>query len=581
MKQLHTYLKWLALLLVLSLPWACPSSAQDLKVVSFEQRIEPMTIPMQQRDLNGNICALVKVQLPTPGCKFEGNVIDYKFEVSEYWVYLSDGSHNLNIKCPGQPTLFVDFAEYGIAEVSSKGIYYLLLEGFGPVAVNQADSAEVRRTSEESVRQMTIIRDAVNKLGAQHIGPFMNGIAPVTKDGKVAFMDKEGNLLTAFAFDAWSDGYYLTIDYWTVYKNGLAGIINSQGKLIADCKYKHIDGSGNLIALCEKVKDYHGSIETSDLKEAKFDVIEKETGNLIAQDVDYDTQYNMLYNSDASPRLKDNRYFVDNRGRKLFHKKFEFAYPFSEDLACVRTKKEGWIIIDKNGERMGSLPDGLEPSDNNNGIYADGCFHDGLLVVVESDRGQVFGKKGYINMLGELVIPCQFDEACKFSEGLAAVRFGHYTKRGQWFYIDNTGKTVFKLPENVFSCGEFQHGIAIGTLSGNVLNHKDPWPQILYNTSGKILLKAATGSLNRLNWYGKDCFKYKLFPIEIHKDGSKLYGYINSDYEWVIPYQFSTAEPFKDEFTSVTDDKGCGLLDSYGNVVWLKEAESENLLEER
>ena len=246
MKQPHTYLKLQSLLVMFFLSWVCPSLAQDLKIVSFEQRSEPMTFPMQQRDLNGNICALVKVQLPTPGCKFEGNVIDYKFEVSEYWVYLSDGSHNLNIKCPGQTTLFVNFAEYGISEVSSKGIYYLLLEGFGSVAVNQTDSAEVRRTSEESLCQMKIIRDAVNRLGAQHIGPFMNGIAPITKDGKVAVIDKEGNLLTAFAFDAWSNGYYLTIDYWTVYKNGLMGIINSQGKLIADCKYKHIDGSGNM-----------------------------------------------------------------------------------------------------------------------------------------------------------------------------------------------------------------------------------------------------------------------------------------------------------------------------------------------
>lgn len=578
MKQPHTYLKLQSLLVMFFLSWVCPSLAQDLKIVSFEQRSEPMTFPMQQRDLNGNICALVKVQLPTPGCKFEGNVIDYKFEVSEYWVYLSDGSHNLNIKCPGQATLFVNFAEYGISEVSSKGIYYLLLEGFGSVAVNQTDSAEVRRTSEGSVRQMKIIRDAVNELGAQHIGPFMNGIAPITKDGKVAFMDKAGNLLTAFAFDSYSDGS-LTDNYWVVEKGGLKGVVNSQGRLIADYKYTYITGHNKLIALCDNVETYRNAI-ISDASKAKFDVIDSESGDLVAEGISYEAQYELLHDSSAQPRVKEASYFVDNEGQRLFKRKFEYAYPFSEDLACVETKKEGWIIIDKNGERMGSLPDGIVPYDGDNSGYADGCFHNGLLAVFSVESR----KKGYANMFGELVIPCKYDVACSFSEGLAAVGMGSLRSGRLWSYINKTGEIVFNLAmKNVFSCGEFKNGIAIGELNGlrMGLGGYDPYPQILYNKFGEILLEGATFSLGSIVMYGENCFTYNLFPVEIRQAGVKCFGYINSDYELVIPYQFSAAEPFKDEFTSVTGEKGCGLLDSYGNVVWLKETESENLLEER
>ncbi|MCD8296454.1 MAG: hypothetical protein LUC88_02670, partial [Prevotella sp.] len=71
--------------------------------------MEPMIVPMQHKDNNGNICALVKIQLPVVGCKFEGNVIASSFEITEYWVYLSPGTKFLNIKCPNKPTLSITF----------------------------------------------------------------------------------------------------------------------------------------------------------------------------------------------------------------------------------------------------------------------------------------------------------------------------------------------------------------------------------------------------------------------------------------------------------------------------------------
>lgn len=570
------------LFLLVFIGWVCPSFAQDLHVVSFEQRMEPMTVPMQQKDLNGQICALIKVQLPTLGCKFEGNVIASRFEVSEYWVYLSDGSRYLNIKCPGHPTLFVDFSQYGISGVFSKGIYYLQLEGLGSVAVNPADSSAVQRTSEESVRQLKIIRDAVNKLGVQHIGPYMNGIAPVTKGGKVAFVDKGGNLLTAFTFDSWSNGTELTDNHWVVTKNGLKGVINSKGRLIADCKYKYIEGNGSLIALCEKVKDYGGEVYRSDLKKAKFDVMDAETGDLKAEGVDYESLYNLLHPDDTRPRRK-NRNFVDSQGKKLLKQKYERAYPFSEGLACVKMKDEGWIIIDQNGGKMASLPDSGSyrvdfKDDNRAFIAADGCFHDGLLAVSTVHLDYSKDRVGYVNMLGEIVIPCKYRVACRFSEGWAAVfeklkeyetESGNKYYEQRWSYIDKSGETVLDMILGD-ACGEFINGVAIS---------RNYFCDVLYDTKGKRLLRGAINTFDWLSKYGDNCFKYNLFPVE--KEGEKrIFGFINSEYKLVIPYKYTAAKPFKDEFTSITGEKGCGLLDSYGNVVWLNEEGSENLLKE-
>lgn len=604
MKQLHTYFQWQVLLFVLSMPWVCPSFAQDLHVVSFEQRMEPMTVPMQQRDLNGDICALVKVQLPTPGCKFEGNVIASRFEVSEYWVYLSDGSLYLNIKCPGHPTLFVDFSQYDIPGVVSKSIYYLQLDGYGTVALNPADASPVRRTSEESVRQMKIIRDAVIKLGVQNIGPFMNGIAPVTKGGKVAFVDKSGNLLTAFSFDGASnrvagDNFYLS-NSWVVERNGLLGIIDSTGKLIADCQYQYLEpGVNNLIVLCkDNFMVDKLSIDVRKLMKADFDVINALTGELIASKVDSEVLWHLLtIGSLDTPRARENK-FVNGEGKLLFGQKYKRVYPFLENLACVSTKGNDYVVIDKNGEPLAHLPSGFYLEKDYFSSQEDFYWyrqnvitgvHDGLLAV--SRRGT--DKKGYVNMMGELAIPCQYDEAGPFSNGLAAVKMEMDIKKmgrfslpsaSQWCYINKNGEVVFRHPKSLFmKCGIFKNGVAVGEFNKPVSDTLSniSYTHAIYDASGKILMKG-TRTLHNIVQYYDDCFKYKLYPVQgICSDGSYIFGYINSNFELVIPYQFSFVEPFKDEFTSVTGEKGCGLLDSYGNVVWLSEEENKNVLEEQ
>lgn len=47
------------------------------------------------------------------------------------------------------------------------------------------------------------------------------------------------------------------------------------------------------------------------------------------------------------------------------------------------------------------------------------------------------GKTGFVNLLGKEVIPCKYDLAWEFSEGLANVRLN-----GKYGFIDKTGKEV-------------------------------------------------------------------------------------------------------------------------------------------
>lgn len=100
-----------------------------LAVESFKQLLDPMTVEMQQKDLNGSVCALIKVVLPINGCQFEGNIIgNPQYKVNEYWVYLSPGSKSLQIKCPDHYPMRFDFQDYGVVVLKEKAIYQLVVK---------------------------------------------------------------------------------------------------------------------------------------------------------------------------------------------------------------------------------------------------------------------------------------------------------------------------------------------------------------------------------------------------------------------------------------------------------------------
>ena len=104
------------------------ANAHEIKIKSFSLQMEPMTVPMQRTDANGNVCALVKVIMPAARASFEGSLIgncDYK--TSEYWCYLSPGSKHLKIKYPGCEPLMVNFEKISGDGLKPKQIYELCL----------------------------------------------------------------------------------------------------------------------------------------------------------------------------------------------------------------------------------------------------------------------------------------------------------------------------------------------------------------------------------------------------------------------------------------------------------------------
>ncbi len=108
---------------------AITSHAEEIKIKSFSMLMDPMTTEIQRKDNNGQICALVKVIIPSPQAVFEGNLVgqsDYK--TSEYWCYLTPGSKFLKIKYPGFTPLMINYETLMGRGVEGKRIYELYLD---------------------------------------------------------------------------------------------------------------------------------------------------------------------------------------------------------------------------------------------------------------------------------------------------------------------------------------------------------------------------------------------------------------------------------------------------------------------
>lgn len=146
-------------------------SAQELSIKSFVQKSNDLSASTNPRhDNNDTPCALVKVQLASPGAKFEGNVVGkVKYEKSEYWVYMAKGSKKVKIMSDDYLPLEVNFADYGIKLLESKVTYELR------ISIPEVGSQTPNVTSQYLVFKVSPA-DAVVKVN-ETIWPNNNGVA--------------------------------------------------------------------------------------------------------------------------------------------------------------------------------------------------------------------------------------------------------------------------------------------------------------------------------------------------------------------------------------------------------------------
>lgn len=104
--------------------------AQKLEVKSMTRKDIDLSASVNQRnDLNGRPCGLVKVSATLTNVTFGGSVIgNVTRDGSDYWVYLPEGTKNLQIKHPNFKNIIVAFPSLGIKQIEGKKTYEMDVE---------------------------------------------------------------------------------------------------------------------------------------------------------------------------------------------------------------------------------------------------------------------------------------------------------------------------------------------------------------------------------------------------------------------------------------------------------------------
>ena len=240
---------------------------------------------------------------------------------------------------------------------------------------------------------------------------FSDGLGHVRK-GQWGYIDKTGREILPFKYSSYpfSDGLAQVYTYEYPAKTGLNGYMNKTGEEVIPPKYYNAAPFSEGFAAVEI--GYWAYID--------------KTGNEITPYI-----YRIAYpfkDGLASVMRKDKWGLIDTTGEEIIPCEYSAAKYYGNGLFCVR--KGGTTgLIDKNNKEV--VPFGVY-----SGIDAPYDEFCNMSLVTSAETG----KYGYIDKTGKEIIPCIYDFADGFSEGLSRVKTGN-----KWGYIDETGKEAVPL----------------------------------------------------------------------------------------------------------------------------------------
>ena len=184
------------------------------------------------------------------------------------------------------------------------------------------------------------------------------------------------------------------------------------------------------------------------------------------------------------------------------------------------------------------------------------------------------GKWGYIDGLGKEIISARYDEAAKFSGGLAAVK-----SNGKWGYIDRTGNQV--IPFKFEEAGNFSenHSIVkyqgkyriIDSAGNETMDLKYDRTEILDTGSALVSRKKEKGLINSSG--------YEVAPLEKYSDISTFFeglarvnlngkrGFIDQRGNLAIAPEYEEGNIFKEGFAAVKLNGKWGFIDRNGKEI--------------
>ena len=349
---------------------------------------------------------------------------------------------------------------------------------------------------------------------------------------------------------------------YPVVQKGKWGFIDRTGRIIIEPKFRDVQPFCNNRAVFLSDNSRYGFID--------------EKGSIIIPPV-YDFAFNfsegcfaVVISEDVSRRQAGESTFIDENGRYLFKPRVNFRFfPFREGLSrfavdCKITvnpvsRNNFYYVQEVLSFRYGKY--GFADKSGNIIIkpefkYASD-FSEGLEMVM------INGKCGFINKTGTIIIQPVYDYAGSFNNGLAYVSYydNNAYKRG---YVDKTGKLIIEQRPDSFIIGDnkFSEGLAV-VQGKNSDGHGYGFGYI--DTNGKLIID--------IRKFDNCCnFNEGLAAASFRKQ----WGYIDKNGKWKITPKYAYAYPFSNGLAPVlTEDSNLssgraklGYIDKNGDYIW-------------
>ena len=252
--------------------------------------------------------------------------------------------------------------------------------------------------------------------------------------------------------------------------SGTSGFTEGLGRVYLDGKYGFVDTLGRRAILisydyAERFED--GSAIVSIYK--KYGVINKKGMMLLKPEY---SRLSRLKNGMFLYKINGKYGLMSKKLKQITKPIFDDMSGFSEGLVAVKQNKllgvidvTGKIIVTPQYKRINIYSEQRAAAANKEGKYGY-LDNDGKLVIPHKyddarrfseglARVEIGSKWGYIDKEGKLVVPAQYDSATEFASGLARVRIGE-----RFQFIDSSGKVKISLKEGE-RASPFMHGLSM------------------------------------------------------------------------------------------------------------------------
>ncbi len=583
---MKTYAQTLAILLVAVTCICNKGAAQELELKSFGETNEVMTVPMQREDLNHEICALVKVQLPVEGCGFEGSVIGTPvYNINEYWVYMPKGSKQLQVKCPNCYTMMIDFVENGKqVQLQSKRVYKLVLDVpaglFGGTSIedelNKAlkparemyDNGDYERAHQEFQKikdtwadrgwtnaglddwlNRCAVAQTFKRLGVTTYYPKKEGMYKVSSEKGYGFVDSIGNVVVEPQYyDArdFVDGVAIiaVIEMqqpykrmnWMIESYPMYGLIDKKGKNVVSPHLQDITDSHTGVVWVRDWNDKWGIID----KSGKY-IVKPQYSSV---SINHNGRYSAVKN-------KGRWGLIDcNTGKVTIACTYSDLYHLENYYAFIDAGQKRIFIDNKTGKERFALSSDtkyIKPVNDEANKYAI-ISKEGRYGLIDDNGFEVLAPE-YLeiksnSLFRNLVTVTSYNIIALFDlENLALTTM----ETGEYFPVkihildEKFGILDLREEKDYFCVVDLTTGKQVSPLLLNISENSWAYPPILLKEGNEYTIFGEDGSIY-------DVPRTSIAPefsygrARIQQDGK--YGYIDEKGCMVIPCEFDYAEPF-------------------------------------